>query len=550
MSKFKFLRDNYLISLIIVFGGVLRFFKLNWGQGYFFHPDEYHIAISVNQLSFPNNMNPHFFSYGTFLIYLNYFTKILFNLENPFLIGRFYSAFFSTLSIFVVYLIGKKIFKGSTIIALIAASLTALLPGNIQQAHYATPEALLSFFILAALYNGLRYIEKGNLNYLVWTSVLLGITLSIKVSSIVLLPLLFILPFISLMKVQKGKANFINFISQLVLISFTSMFIMSLVFVLLSPFVILDYNHFKSALLYERSVADGSYPAFYTRQFVNTTPFVFQLTKIFPHTLGFSVLGFSIIGFITITKEVIKGVFSKRSNDEALILLTFLLLFIPNCLLFAKWTRFVNPTFNFLALFATYFIYKLVLSSNFKKILYTFLTFSTLVWGVMYFSIYTRDDIRITSNTWINNNLNKESLVLTEQGNTIEVPLSGNIRKIAFDFYNLENNPRASLELLENVYSADYFIVQSRRVYTNQGSMVNDFPKTSKFYESLFNGSLGFKKIQEFTSYPGFTIGNWSLVVPDESSEETWSVFDHPVIRIYQKIEQKNKEEYAQILNI
>ena len=96
-----------ILILIIVLGGFLRFYKLDWGEGLFAHPDEYHIVISVNQLVFPTQMHPHFFNYGTVIIYFDFFTKEFFqkfNL-NPFLIGRFYSAFFSTLTILSIYLI-------------------------------------------------------------------------------------------------------------------------------------------------------------------------------------------------------------------------------------------------------------------------------------------------------------------------------------------------------------------------------------------------------------------------------------------------------------
>src|SRR3990167_9786632 len=109
MKQFLFL----FIIFILFVGSFLRFYKLDWGGGIYSHPDEYHIAASVSQLSFPSQMHPHFFSYGTVTIYLIYFTQELikylsstFNFElltlNSFLIGRFYSALFSTLTIFLI----------------------------------------------------------------------------------------------------------------------------------------------------------------------------------------------------------------------------------------------------------------------------------------------------------------------------------------------------------------------------------------------------------------------------------------------------------------
>src|SRR3989338_3782618 len=66
----------FLISIITI-GAFLRFYKLDWGEGLFPHPDEYHIIASVAQLSFPDQMHPNFFSYGTVVIYLIYFTQEL-----------------------------------------------------------------------------------------------------------------------------------------------------------------------------------------------------------------------------------------------------------------------------------------------------------------------------------------------------------------------------------------------------------------------------------------------------------------------------------------
>jgi hypothetical protein len=45
-------------------------------------------------------------------------------------------------------------------------------------------------------------------------------------------------------------------------------------------------------------------------------------------------------------------------------------------------------------------------------------------------------------------------------------------------------------------------------------------------------------------------IGNWKLEIPDEKAEETWSVFDHPVIRIFKKTQPLSIKDYAKFLEI
>jgi len=70
------------------------------------------------------------------------------------------------------------------------------------------------------------------------------------------------------------------------------------------------------------------------------------------------------------------------------------------------------------------------------------------------------------------------------------------------------------------------------------------YPLTSRYYELLFSGKLGFSEIKIFHPFPTFQISNFKFQIDDERSEETFTVFDHPTIRIYKKIKQLTKEDY------
>jgi hypothetical protein len=57
-----------------------------------------------------------------------------------------------------------------------------------------------------------------------------------------------------------------------------------------------------------------------------------------------------------------------------------------------------------------------------------------------------------------------------------------------------------------------------------------------KYYEDLFSGKSGFTKVAEFSSYPRIQLfGKTIFEFPDESAEETFTVFDHPVMRVYKR---------------
>ena len=524
---------------ILLVGFFLRLYKLDWGEGLYTHPDEYHIATSVSQLVFPTQMHPHFFSYGTVTIYLIYFTqeiiKHLYSIFNPFLIGRFYSALFSTLTILIVYKICRSFMERR--FSYLTALLVTLTPGLIQQAHFATPESALIFFLFGSLLFIIKFLKHDKFLYLALASVFLGFALGVKISSAV-----FLLPIFAGIIIKFVRKPF-----RLILFTITSFTIAIATFAVAAPFVFLDFPAFRGNLEYEGALAVGKIPIFYTRQFIDTVPVLFQIEKILPYALGPALLFMGILGLLSLVVAIMK----KPKAEPLLILIAFFSIFIPNAFLFAKWTRFIAPTFPFFAIFSVFLFNKIEKKSRVLTLfLFVILAITTLIWTAAFFSIYAKTDVRITTSSWIEKNLQQNATILVEGGNMIDVPLRGSFQKISLDFYNLENNPEDRQKVINSLSEADYFIIQSRRVFLNHQRLKNQFPKTAHFYDMLFNGRLGFGKIKQFSSYPKLSFLGFGLELPDENAEETWSVFDHPVIRVFKKTKQLSKEEYAKFFEI
>lgn len=550
--RLKKLNSKSILFIILIIGAFLRFYKLDWGNGLFTHPDEYHIVASVSQLSFPSQMNPHFFSYGTVVIYLVYFTKIaleslspIFHLFfklplaeqpsifNPFLIGRFYSVLFSTFTIIIVYKISSLLFEKRW--ALVATFLCALTAGLIQQAHFATPESILTFFLLSCLFFLLRFVEFRKTADIFLSSILLGLAIGVKIVAVLFI---FLLVIGIILKLWQNKKKF--------LILPVNLAVVLMVFFLVAPFVFLDFKTWRGNTEYEGNLAFGRLPVFYTRQFIETQPFVFQLEKILPFTLGPVMELLGTLGLIYLIVRLVK----KPDLQLFLLISSFLLLFISNSLLFAKWTRFIAPTFPFFTIFAAFFLSQLHNKNHqITNLITIILLITTCLWTAAFFSIYLHSDVRITASEWIESNFPANSTILIESGNTVDIPLGGNFRRLSFDFYNLEADVETRSKIAEGLEQTDYFLLQSRRVFTNHMRLPDKFPKTAHFYKALFNGSLGFKQIKQFDSFPQLNFFVYTIKFPDELAEETWSVFDHPVIRIYQKEKKYSANEYTQILN-
>ncbi len=69
------------LFVLALLGLALRLYGINWDQGNSFHPDERQILFHVMALSWPKSfsqflnpvtlpLNPHFFAYGSFPLYL------------------------------------------------------------------------------------------------------------------------------------------------------------------------------------------------------------------------------------------------------------------------------------------------------------------------------------------------------------------------------------------------------------------------------------------------------------------------------------------------
>jgi len=59
------------------------------------------------------------------------------------------------------------------------------------------------------------------------------------------------------------------------------------------------------------------------------------------------------------------------------------------------------------------------------------------------------------------------------------------------------------------------------------------YQRTAIYYQELFSGKLGFKKVAEFTQYP--TIPFLNIEIDDQKADESFTVYDHPKVMIFKK---------------
>ncbi|HLL60675.1 MAG TPA: hypothetical protein VK338_03075 [Candidatus Nitrosocosmicus sp.] len=590
---------------------------------------------------FTECFNPHFFAYGQFPLYIGYLGIQLshllvgkfgqpINFEEATLSLRFISALASIINAFVLVKIvdmfvsrkskvkSQKSYFGFNLpitnYQLIALLLIIFSPFFIQFSHFGTTESLLMLFYTLIVYWSLKLFQlshsesskrdrgipheyenrrraarsfgfpKGlsiswgraqddTIKIILLLSLFSGLAVATKISAIVFmgLPILVLIKNyeLTITNWEKTKRFIVTLVSFVILTSLFAIFF--------SPHNLISSKEFINSMNYESSVGTGALKVFYTRQFENTQPILFQLSHIFPYVLGWPIFLFSMAGIFLLP-------FKKNYNILRIALLIY---FLPTVFLYTKWTRFMAPILPLMIVFATLFLIflyekfmhlsKLRVTNyelrsdlinkfnNYKLLIIHFSLFIIMLMciipGVAFLSIYQQEDVRFKASNWIYKNIPSNSVILSEGGNVIDIPIPDaklrirqpadeirNYRINNFDFYNLEHDVLLQNQLSTYIDSADYIFVPSRRVFMNHMCESNSqipnskfqnncqYPFLTNYYNNLFSGALGFQKVAEFTSYPKISIfGKTLLEFPDEEAEETWSVFDHPVIRIYKR---------------
>jgi hypothetical protein len=179
--------------------------------------------------------------------------------------------------------------------------------------------------------------------------------------------------------------------------------------------------------------------------------------------------------------------------------------------------------------------------------------------GVAFLNIYHHQDIRIEASQWIFKNAPDQSFFLSETANVVDVPFltnqtyNKNFSYISFNFYDLDINKELGNELKQALNKADYIIVPSRRILFNLTCITNPndfayqkkrcqalnekYPQVAEYYKNVVFNKNKYRLIKTFYRYPKISLFDKKILeIPDEHAEETFSVFDHPVIRVYQKI--------------
>jgi YYY domain-containing protein len=164
----------------------------------------------------------------------------------------------------------------------------------------------------------------------------------------------------------------------------------------------------------------------------------------------------------------------------------------------------------------------------------------TVLYAFAFSSIYGRQNSRIAASRWMYQNLPQGSVLANEHWDDW-LPIGGLDGYTSYgdqgmfqsvEMRNYEDDTPDKLnQMVDNLVQADFIVLSSNRLYDSIPRLPMRYPMTTRYYDLLFSGQLGFKRVAEFTSYPTL----FGIQVPDQAAEESFSVYDHPRVQIFQK---------------
>ncbi len=172
------------------------------------------------------------------------------------------------------------------------------------------------------------------------------------------------------------------------------------------------------------------------------------------------------------------------------------------------------------------------------------------LWGLGFVSgVYGHTNTRIQASEWIADNLPPGSVLSSEawdDGLPLRLPGLDAEQFVGEQLILVGPDDEVKVATIaEQLGRIDYVVESSNRIWGTVTRMPQRFPSTINFFDGLESGALGFQRVATFRG--GISLGPWRL--GEAHAEEAFSVFDHPEVRIWQKVREVERDAIVAILD-
>lgn len=577
------------LLLIIGIGAAFRFTGINWDDNAHLHPDERFLTMVATNIHWPKSIpeyfdtqrspaNPQnqgfsFFVYGTYPVH---FTKLVAFLvhkdtyDGITLVGRTLSGIADLLTLVTVYLIASYLTK-KHVTGLIAAFCYAVAVLPIQLSHFFTVDPYVTLFTTVSLWQ----IVRNKFGLLL--GIMIGLAVGAKISAAIILPIV-LMSYLYAWPWTTHTATVAHERKRLLWEGILFVVGLLLTVRIVYPYLFVGVNLNPLILANWRQLVsfDGPNTTFPPGlQWIGVPPLQ-PILDLFVWGLS-PVLGLlAVAGVITIA---IRGLRKKSGYPMMILLIWTIGVSIYQATQFAKPMRYFWPIYPTLAVCIGIFVgqwYEFFSRRfRFARLAMIPICFSLLLWPIGYEHIYVVPTTRVSATQWIYTTIPPGATIAWESWDD---PLPFPYAKFSPGIYHTPalpvfdpDTPEKWTKIAGILKSADYLILSSNRGYGAMGRVHARYPQTYRYYQWLFDGSLGFTQIAQFTSRPtlqlpginqcihiaGFSYGAVSkslekcdasgVSIVDDYADETFTVYDHPKVIILKKTQMIN---YSKLLSL
>ncbi|HEY0074433.1 MAG TPA: phospholipid carrier-dependent glycosyltransferase [Abditibacteriaceae bacterium] len=581
------------LILLILFGLLCRFYNLKWDEGAHLHPDERFLTMTVPELDAPRSISDYFdsnvsglnpfnrkvgfFIYGQLPLNL---TKAIAarlpstngvpdadNYNDILLVGRFLSALFDSGTVLLIIWLGCQL--GGKLLGLLSGALLALVPLHIQQSHFFTVDTFTAFFLTAcfcALCYTRQAIEdkKRARRAIIFSGLFFGAACACKISSLMFGAAIVIWALFSYGRrdwknglIATGSVLFIAFWAFRVLhpIAFRGEGGILTLFGLLDirpprvaihgePPYLKEVSFWKS-FAEQAAISRGESDPPWNWQWFGHAAYIWPLKNLAFWAIGWPLLlsgvGGMMLAFYKIRRQSI-------ANRQLLVMAFWcLLVFAYYGAQYSKFSRYYLVMTPFFVLLAAWFMLAFV--QRYRAVwayaLAALVPVCGTLWCAAVVSIYTRPHTRMEASRWIWANVPPGTKVGTESDWDDRLPIGDarGLEQIDLDLYNLDTRGKRQ-QMLDKLDQVEWIFTSSNHVFGIVQRAPGRWPLTNEYYRLLFNGELGFRLEQKFTSYPQL----FGYQFPDNNIEEALSIYDHPPVYLWRKTPQWSRQRAAQLL--
>ncbi len=372
-----------------------------------------------------------------------------------------------------------------------------------------------------------------------------------------------------------------------------------LLFFLFSPWSLLNYTKFMESMNYEWDVVSAA-GACYVLQFKDTPRYLYHLQNLVSVELWWP-LGITVVlGMVWVFGRFFFGLFKPTSKNYlipmpftrgkgfSLSLADLLVLswFVPYFGFIGSWnTKFIRYMVPLVPAFCIFGARLLADLSDWAKtrgpllkrwaspILLAAVLGPSLFYSLAYMHVYTHPHPWFDASVWISKNVKPGSVIATDtwddglpqdlnpdQDPRLDKSVNpGNYGHLDVDIYSpMGNSSSDDNDNKKNYYAnslqnADYISLATKKLWYTLVDCTpqfrphgyNVYPVTSRYFRLLWSGLLGYRMVGEFHNFP--SLFGWEH--PDDMAEETFSVYDHPRVYLFQKVKSLSREQILELLS-